>query len=79
MEWQEAQSAQRPEETDTTSSKIYNYVRRNITETHTELEDGSVVTLYTYEEAKIPKASWALYQMVVAQRAEIDYLTMITE
>ena len=85
MQWYNSESMTRPEEVDTTSSNIYNYVRRNIREV-TEEQDGEQVTKYAYEECRIPKEAWGLYEELVSQgetnlqqQADIDYLTMITE
>lgn len=79
MEWYNAQSAEKPETMDTTSSQQYNYARRNIEETQIENQDGAKLTVYNYEEAKVPKESWGLYLELVQQRADIDYLSMVTE
>ena len=49
MNWYYSESMNRPSETDTTSSKVYNYVRRNIEEVTVDGE-----TKYTWEEC-IPK------------------------
>ena len=53
-------------------------MRRNIREV-TEIIEGEEITKYVYEECKIPKESWGMYQELVQQKADIDYLTMITE
>lgn len=79
MEWYKAQSLEKPGETDTTSSSFYNYARRNIEEEIVQEEDGTEHTVYDYEECKITKESWPLYTQLIEQRADIDYLTMITE
>lgn len=78
MQWYRAESAALPPETDTESSKAYDYVRRNIEETEKEV-DGETVTAYTYEETKIPKESRGIYNDLVQAQADIDYLNMITE
>lgn len=78
MNWKTVHSDSRPAETDTTSSKVYNYVRRNIRE-ETITEDGTTRTGYVYEEAKIRKDDWATFTELAQQRADIDYLLMITE
>lgn len=78
MEWYNVQSLELPEETDTTSSKVYNYVRRNIT-THEEEQDGNTIIVYEYEESRIPKESWGLYLEMIQSKADIAYLNMITE
>lgn len=79
MEWYSAQSTEKPEETDTTSSSVYNYARRNIEEEIVPEEDETERTVYNYEECKLTKESWPLYMQLIEQRADIDYLTMITE
>lgn len=78
MNWYHSESATRPLETDTTSSKKYNYRRRNITEVQRE-QDGESITMYEYEECKIPKESWGLYLDTVQQRADIDYIATMTD
>lgn len=60
--WYTSSSSICPELEDTVSSAKYNYIRRNVVET----ENG----LFTYEEAKIPKDVWSIYQKL----AELDML-----
>lgn len=79
MEWKAAQSAERPEELDTTSSKVYNYARRNIEEAEVEDPSGTRMTVYNYEELKVEKSSWDFYIALEQAKADIDYLNMITE
>lgn len=79
MDWIMVQSAERPETTDTTSSKAYNYVRKDIEEIEVEDLNGDTRTIYQYMEAKVPKSSWSMYQELEQAKADIDYLTMITE
>jgi len=67
-----------PQEEDLTSSKKFNYVRRNIEEVERE-EEGKTVTIYEYEEAKILKDDWGIYIDLTQAQADIDYLNMITE
>ncbi len=74
MEWYKSRSAQRPEETDTTSSEKYNYARKNIVEV-TENEE----TYFEYDEVKIQKEDWGLYLDLVQAKADIEYLNMVTE
>ena len=61
MNWKKAESAERPAELDTTSSKTVNYVRKNITEVEREQPDGSKMTMYEYDELEVPKADWLLF------------------
>lgn len=59
--WIKAESNVKPAEQDTTSSKFYNYDRRNITQSEIENEDGTKVTIFFYEENKILKNDWENY------------------
>ena len=78
MEWYNVQSLELPEETDTTSSKVYNFVRRYIT-AHESEQDGEIIVTYEYQECKIPKESWGMYLELIQTKADIAYLNMITE
>ena len=59
--WIKSESKTRPLEKDTTSSKVYNYDRRNIEQSERELEDGTKVTVFSYEENKVFKTDWDNY------------------
>lgn len=78
MNWYKVESAQEPLKLDTESSRAYNLIRRNIEEEERN-HDGETMTMYVYEEAKIPKESWELYDELMQAKADIDYLTMLTE
>lgn len=78
MNWYNAESLIRPEEEDLTSSDVYNYIRRNIREV-TEEDEGTTVIKYVYEECRIPKESWGMYEQILQQQADIDFLNMLTE
>ena len=73
MDWYKSESATYPLEVDTTSSKKYNYIRRNITEVVKE-----DVTYYQFEELKIAKEDWSLYLVNEQLRADLDYIAMET-
>lgn len=79
MTWKTAQSMERPQERDTTSSKAVNYVRRNIHTVQMEDLDGQTVTMYEYEELTVSKDSWLMYLELEQAKADIDFLTMLTE
>lgn len=74
MEWYQTESTVRPETLDVTSSRVYNYVRRNIEETEVE-----GVMFYTYEEMNVKKESWPMFLKQEQMTADIDYLMMLTE
>ena len=58
LEYINSSSTVEPETLDTTSSSKVVFVRRHITSREEEQDDGSVVTYYDYEEAKIDKPDW---------------------
>lgn len=73
--WYRTEGGVKPREVDTEISNEVVFLRRNIREEQREAE-GESVTVYVYEETKIPKA---LYPVFEQQQADIDYLTMIVE
>ena len=79
MEWYVVKSTIRPEEVDLNSSKIYNYARKNIIETTETSDQGETITVYVYDEIKIPKESWGMYEELLQAQADIEYLNIITE
>ena len=73
-----SQSTEKPELVDTTSSKKYVYLRKDIVET--QRED---ITYYEYQEAKLTSAEYEEYLAELSiidiqqQRADIDYLAIM--
>lgn len=78
LEWYKTESTNRPEEIDKTSSKVYNYIRRNIVETERKFEDETV-KVYEYEEMKIEKEDFDTYEKLEKQRADIDYIAVMAD
>lgn len=68
--WKSVNSATKPAEIDTDSSRVYNYVRRNIVAHENEENEIS----YDYEELKVPKEAWDLYLANVELEATLDDL-----
>ena len=78
--WYEVESTTRPELTDTTSSKNWNYVRRNIREElRTDDVTGEAYTVYLYEEQKIDKNYWEMHKAIERNSANIDYIAMMSD
>lgn len=48
-------------ELDTVSSRVFNYVRKNITEETREQMSGETMTVFVYDELEVPKADWLLF------------------
>ena len=71
--WRKAENTIRPEAVEQGKSVVY--IRKNITEEQRKV-DGEVVTVYVYDEMKLPKE---LYPVFEQQQADIDYLTMLVE
>lgn len=71
--WRKAENTIRPEDVEVGRSVVY--IRKNIAEVQREVE-GETVTVFVYDELKIPKE---LYPVFEQQQADIDYLTMIVE
>lgn len=73
--WYKTEGGVRPKEVDETISDTSVFLRKNIEEVQREVE-GETVTVFVYDELKIPKE---LYPVFEQQQADIDYLTMIME
>ena len=84
--WYKSESNIKPDLTDTTSSSVYNYDRRNITEEEREGTDGSKHIVYVYEENKVEKEQWENYltlkdlkeKQEISDQALQDVLLMVT-
>ena len=77
--WITSEATYEPDVIDTTTSRVYNYVRRNIREEEREDEEGNSYTVWVYEEMKIPKNEWELYKAVERNTANIDYIAMMSD
>lgn len=80
-----SQSSVKPELVDTTSSKKYVYLRKDIMEIQkTDEFSNETITLYEYQEAKLTKAEYQEYLAELSiidiqqQRADIDYIAIMT-
>jgi hypothetical protein len=74
-----SQSTIKPELIDSTSSKKYVYLRKDIAKTQ---QDN--ITFYEYQEAKLTKKEYEQYLKELSiidiqqQRADIDYIALMT-
>lgn len=85
MKWYKSEAAERPDEVDTTSSKKFVYLRKNIVERQRENKsDGDIQIYYEYDETKLTKDEYDKYLKEISitdveqQRADIDYLAIMT-
>jgi hypothetical protein len=77
--WYRGESSVHPQLVDTTSSKKWVFVRRNIEEFEREDEVDPEIKkkYYSYEEMKIPKENYPIYELEVQNAANLDYLAMM--
>jgi hypothetical protein len=81
MNWYYAEGRDKPLVTDEMSSKKWIYVRRNIEEFEREDETDPTIKekFYRWEEIKLPKDTYPIYQQEQANAANIDYIAMIND
>ena len=65
MNWYKTESTEYPILIDTTSSKKYNYMRRNVVQVEREDRDGNIIIYYEYEECKVLKEEWGIVQQLI--------------
>ena len=74
--WKEVEngSLALPSTVDTTSSRAYVYVRRNITLVADVIEEGEVIipAHYKWEEMKIPREMWEVCEKVMGHDTALD-------
>ena len=60
--WYVAESTVFPKLIDSSSSKKWVYVRRNVKKCERENEQGIKETFYSFEEQKVPKDVWGIFE-----------------
>lgn len=77
LEFYKSESTVQPLEVDVESSHTTVYIRRNIVkDERADPDTGKTVTVYTYDEAKIPKDEYDRYMQDKTQ-ADIAYLYLM--
>lgn len=74
--WYEVENGSliRPSDIDTTSSRVYIFIRRNITVVE-EVKDGDEIIIpahYHWEELKIPREMWEICEKVLGHDTALD-------
>ena len=69
--WYEGTSSVYPSLVDTTSSKKWVYVRRNIEEHERENDEGIKEIFYSFEEQKVPKDVWGIFEKNIENDVKI--------
>lgn len=81
MNWYYSEGNERPAIVDEISSKKWVYIRRNIEEFEREDETNPTIKekFYKWEEMKIPKENYPIYELEVQNAANLDYLSMMND
>lgn len=81
MNWYYSEGNERPAIVDEISSKKWVYIRRNIEEFEREDETDPTIKekFYKWEEMKIPKENYPIYELEVQNAANLDYLAMVSD
>lgn len=61
--WYKAESSELPSTIDDTSSRVYVYARKNINAEQRTDESGKNITVYVYDEIKIPKEVYEIFRI----------------
>ena len=79
--WYYAEGKERPAIVDETFSKKWVYIRRNIEEFEREDETDPTIKekFYKWEEKKIPKENYPIYELEVQNAANLDYIAMMSD
>ena len=85
LNYKKSQSSIKPDLIDTTSSKKYVYLRKNVVEINSKDEQsGEDRSYFEYDEAKLTKSEYEEYLKELSildiqqQRADIDYIALMT-
>lgn len=77
--WYESSSTAYPSLLDTTSSKVYVYVRKNVRQETIEEESNSRI-IYIYDEMKIPKEVYGIFEKELQNDSRLnDIEEVLTE
>lgn len=78
--WYKAEATSDPKAVDSTSSKKYIYLTRNVTTEERVDEQGNAHTVWVYEETKIDRDFYPIYERQISDEARIaDIEEVITE
>ena len=78
--WYTGESTVYPQLIDTTSSKKWVYVRKNVKEESRTDEEGNSYTVWKFDETKIPKDVYSIFEAQVSDEARLaDIEDVITE
>ena len=69
--WYMAESTVFPKLIDSSSSKKWVYVRRNVKKCERENEQGIKETFYSFEEQKVPKDVWGIFEKTMQNDEKI--------
>lgn len=70
--WYRSESTVKPLEVDTTTSKKYIYLRKNIEESQMKNDDGESYTVFNYDEAKLTQEEYEIYLKEITATQTLD-------
>ena len=76
LNFYKSESTVRPDEVDVISSPTTVYIRKNIRQETLQDADGGELTVWKYDEAKVPRQEFEAYR-AEKQEAYIEYLYMM--
>lgn len=78
--WYNVESTTQPSMIDTTTSRNWIYVRKDIhTEEREDEVTGEKMAVWVWKEIKIARENWELYKAVERNTANIDYIAMMSD
>lgn len=78
--WHTGESTVYPQLIDTTSSKKWVYVRKNVKEESRTDEEGNTYAVWTFDETKMPTDVYSIFEAHVSDEARLaDIEEVITE
>lgn len=78
--WYNVESTTQPSMIDTTTSRNWIYVRKDIhAEERTDEMTGETMTVWVWQEMKVTRDNWELYKAVERNTANIDYIAMMSD
>ena len=77
--WHRSENGVRPAELDTTSSKVYNIITKNVEEVTYTDEEGNEQTKYVYDEAFIKKEDWDVFETAMGAKNDTEDLAEAIE
>ena len=70
--WHKSENTIRPAQLDTSSSKVYNIITKNVEEVTYIDDEGKEATKFVYDEAFILKEDWEVYESILQNKSDLQ-------